>query len=203
LIVLESPSVLSQMNYTADKSFDKDNFTQTFLQKGEYENCVFNQCDFSNSDLSDIKFIDCEFKSCDLTLAKINKTAFRDVKFKECKMLGLRFDTCHDFGLAFSFDGCVLNHSCFAAMKIKKTILKNSQLQEADFTDSDLTAAVFDRCDLNGATFDNTVLEKTDLRTAFNYSIDPEINRIKKAKFSIAGVPGLLLKYDIEIDDFA
>jgi len=50
------------------------------------------------------------------------------------------------------------------------------------------------------ATFENTALEKVDLRTGFNYSINPEINRIKKAKFSLQGVLGLLDKYDIEIE---
>jgi len=189
------------MNYSADKNFDKENFTQTYLQKGEYENCVFSQCDFSNSDLCEIKFIDCEFKGCDLSLAKINGTAFRDVKFKECKMLGLRFDACHDFGLAFSFEGCVVNHCSFVARKLKKTIFKNSKLQEADFTDSDLTGAVFEGCDLNRTIFENTILEKADLRTAFCYSIDPETNKIKRAKFSLTGIPGLLGKYDIEIDE--
>jgi fluoroquinolone resistance protein len=44
------------------------------------------------------------------------------------------------------------------------------------------------------------LLEKADFRTAYNYSIDPEKNRIKKAKFSIFGVTGLLDKYDIEIE---
>ena len=43
-------------------------------------------------------------------------------------------------------------------------------------------------------------LEKADFRTAFNYSIDPENNRMKKAKFSPPEVVGLLNKYDIEID---
>ena len=51
-----------------------------------------------------------------------------------------------------------------------------------------------------GATFDNSNLEKVDFTTAFNFSIDPEINRIKKAKFSLAGVLGLLNKYDIIIE---
>jgi len=32
-----------------------------------------------------------------------------------------------------------------------------------------------------------------------NYSIDPEKNKIKKARFSTAGIAGLLDKYDIEI----
>jgi fluoroquinolone resistance protein len=95
----------------------------------------------------------------------------------------------------------VLNHSCFATTKIKKTTSKNSQLKEVDFTETDLTSVVFDRCDLTRATFENTVLDKADLRTSFNYSIDPEINRLKKARFSLAGIPGLLEKYNIEIDE--
>jgi hypothetical protein len=50
------------------------------------------------------------------------------------------------------------------------------------------------------ATFENTILEKADLRTSYNYLIDPEINRIKKAKFSKEGIVGLLHRYDIEIE---
>ena len=98
-----------------------------------YENCIFNGCDFADKDLSDYKFIDCFFNGCNLSLAKINQTVFRDIKFKDCKMLGLRFDTSNEFGLSFSFDGCQLNHSSFYKTKIKKTIFKNSQLQETDF----------------------------------------------------------------------
>ena len=115
-------------------------------------------------------------------------------------MLGLRFDNCNDFGLSFSFEGCQLNHSSFYKMNIKKTVFKNSQLQETDFTEADLTSALFENCNLSQATFDQTTLEKADLRTSYNYSIDPENNRLKKAKFSMEGVTGLLDKYNIEID---
>jgi hypothetical protein len=59
---------------------------------------------------------------------------------------------------------------------------------------------MFDNCNLERATFDQTILEKSDLRTSYNYSLDPEINRIKKAKFSILSIAGLLDKYDIEIE---
>ena len=51
-----------------------------------------------------------------------------------------------------------------------------------------------------GAKFENSILEKADLRTSRNYLIDPELNKIKKAKFSIHGIAGLLAKYDIEIE---
>jgi len=66
--------------------------------------------------------------------------------------------------------------------------------------ETDLTGAVFDNCDLTQAIFDHTILEKADFRTSYNYSFDPEINRIKKAKFSVPEVSGLLDKYDIDIE---
>ena len=69
-----------------------------------------------------------------------------------------------------------------------------------DFTECDLTQSVFDKCDFTDAKFENSILEKADLRTSYHYSINPEVNRIKKARFSLSGIPGLLDKYDIEID---
>ena len=118
--------------FIQDKTFDKNNL----LPKGEYENCIFNSCNFAESDLSEYMFIDCTFNGCNFSLAKLNKTAFRDVIFKECKMLGIRFDTCNEFGLSFSFDGCQLNHSSFYKTKIKNSVFRNSQLQETDFAES-------------------------------------------------------------------
>ena len=85
-------------------------------------------------------------------------------------------------------------------MSLEGTCFKNFNLQETDFTDSNLTESIFDTCDLAMTIFDFTILEKTDLRTSFNYSIDPEKNWIKGAKFSISGIVGLLDKYDIEVN---
>jgi hypothetical protein len=182
--------------YIQDTTFDR-NYSPS---KGEYDSCVFNGCNFSDADLSGYKFNDCTFKACNLSLVKLNKTAFREVTFKDCKMLGLRFDTCNDLGLSFMFENCQLNHSSFFRIRIKKTIFRNCQLQETDFTETDLTSSVFDNCDLSQANFDRSILEGCDLRSSYNYSIDPENNRIKKARFSIQGVAGLLEKYGIEIE---
>lgn len=99
--------------YIQDKIFDRENF----LTKGEYENCSFNNCNLYDNDLSGFSFTNCTFIRCNLSLIKVNKAAFRDVKFKDCKMLGLRFDTCNQFGLSFSFDSCQLNHSSFYKAK--------------------------------------------------------------------------------------
>jgi len=43
-------------------------------------------------------------------------------------------------------------------------------------------------------------LENADLRTSYNYSIDPDANRIRKAKFSLPAVIGLLDKYYLDIE---
>jgi uncharacterized protein YjbI with pentapeptide repeats len=115
-------------------------------------------------------------------------------------MLGIRFDLCNEFGLSFSFENCTLNHSSFFRTKIRKTIFKNTSLQETDFTQCDLAESVFEDCDLLNAAFEASMLEKCDFRTAYNYSIDPELNRMKRSKFSQPGIRGLLAKYDLIIE---
>ena len=187
--------------FIQDQNFDKLDYTQEPLAKGEYENSTFTNCNFEETNLNDIKFISCDFHDCNWSLAQLNGTVLREVKFKDCKMLGLQFETCNDFGLSFSFENCQLNHSTFFQMNIKKTIFQNCQLREIDFSESNLSNVVFDNCDLSQAIFINTVLDKADFRTAYNYSIDPESNRLKKAKFSILGISGLLDKYDLVIEN--
>lgn len=182
--------------YIKDKTYERENK----LLKSEYENCTFQNCDFSNNDFSHYKFIDCTFQNCNLSLLKCNQTSFRDVQFIKSKMLGFRFDTCNEFGLSFNFQECQLNHSSFYKTIIKKTSFKDSQMEEIDFVQCNLSGSIFDNCNLMLSMFDQSNLEKVDFRTSYNYSLDPENNKIIGAKFSTAGIQGLLRKYKIEID---
>lgn len=186
--------------YIEEKEFDKLVFTEKPPEKGEYEYCTFSNCDFSSSDLTQIIFSECEFINCNLSMAKLTGTALRNVKFIDCKMLGINFENCNKFGLGISFENCVANHCIFYKTKLRKTHFKNSQLHETDFAECDLTNSTFDNCDLTRATFENTILENVNFKTAYNFEIDPEINRIKKARFSIENISGLLTKYDIRIE---
>jgi fluoroquinolone resistance protein len=186
--------------FIADQDFHGIRSSHDTIPMGDYENCTFNNCIFSDSDLSGMNFIECKFTDCDFSLAKLVNSSFRDVKFYGCKLLGLHFDDCNKTGLSAEFANCQLDLSSFYKLNLRNIILKNCNLKEVDFSESNLTNLALENCDLTGAIFKNTILVKTDFRTSYNYSIDPEINRISKAKFSINGVVGLLGKYNIEIE---
>jgi uncharacterized protein YjbI with pentapeptide repeats len=98
-----------------------------------------------------------------------------------------------------SFQECQLSFSSFFKCKLNQFKFSKCNLQEVDFTEADLKKAALKDCDLSGAIFDRTILEAADLSTAYNYTINPEINQIRKATFSSAGLLGLLRQYDIEI----
>ena len=183
----------------ADKTFKNVDYTQVRLPKGEYENCVFEGCNFSGSYLDNQNFMECQFIECNLSNANIAHTTFKEVIFSNCKMIGLKFAECNDFLMDFTFDSCTLNFSSFYGLDLKSQKFDTCKLIEVDFTETDLSNSVFVDCHLDGAIFDRTNLEKSDLRQARNFNIDPEKNRIKKARFSKENVLGLLRSYDIAI----
>lgn len=187
------------LEYTEQQLFSRQDYTETPLAKGEYENCNFRDCIFAESDLSGNRFVDCTFAGCDLSNVKVMKTGFQETAFKDCKMLGFHFDDCDQIGLTVRFENCQLDHSSFYQVKLNHTVFLNSSLREVDFTEGDLRNTILDQCDLLGATFDHTNLERANLSTAFNYSIDPENNPVRGAKFSLPSVLGLLHKYQIDI----
>jgi fluoroquinolone resistance protein len=184
--------------YIENQHLKSQDFTETGLKKGQYENCTFTDCIFNNANLTDIHFTECTFDTCDLSNA--NQTAFKDVNFKNCKMLGLRFDACNPFLISFKFDTCLLSFSSFFQLKLKNTLFKDCKLEEVEFAETDLTSAVFKNCDLYRAVFDRTKLDGADFRSSFNFIIDPEKSSIYKAKFSKQTLAGLLMKYKIVIE---
>jgi fluoroquinolone resistance protein len=187
-------------SYAENQEFQKINFAEDPLPFGDYENCRFGNGNFANANLSGFRFTDCSFTACNMGMAGIKDTAFRNVSFKDCKLLGLRFSDCNSLLFAVHFEDCMLSAASFYKRKMKGTVFKNCRLQDADFTDADLTQAVFQECELLRAIFENTNLEKADLYTAYDYSIDPLQNKVKRARFATAGVAGLLQKFDIIIE---
>jgi uncharacterized protein YjbI with pentapeptide repeats len=114
-------------------------------------------------------------------------------------MLGIHFHAANPFLLEFGFQFCQLDYCSFYNLKLKKSTFLHSRMLEVDFTQSDLSGADFQGSDLSGVVFSQTVLEKADFRQSQGFRIDPELNRLKGARFDLDGLPGLLDKYGIKI----
>lgn len=180
--------------YKNIKAADLEGHDRTF------EDCKFINCDLSYADLSHITFVNCIMDACNLSLIKITATGLQDVNFKYCKITGVNFGDSSNFSLSVSFTKCVLDYTVWHKKKLKGTKFIECSFEEADFSETDLTNAIFDQCNLNRAIFNRTILKGADVRTAYNFNIDPENNSITKAKFSADALAGLLMKYNLVIE---
>lgn len=183
-----------------NRNFKEEIFTDNKVPGLEYEECKFISCTFGKINLSGSVFVDCEFRDCDLSNVTVANASFKNVLFVNCKLLGLNFNECSKFLLSFKFEYCQLDYSSFHQLKIKNIKFIKCSLKEVDFSECNLKEAIFANCNLSGALFENTNLEKTNFLTSFNYSLDPENNYTRKAKFSKEGIIGLLTKHDIIIE---
>ncbi|HLA57087.1 MAG TPA: pentapeptide repeat-containing protein [Flavobacterium sp.] len=181
------------------QTFEKEVYINQTLNNREFDGCIFKHCDFSNSDFSLNTFSDCEFIDCNLSMTKLKGSSLKSVIFRECKLLGIQFHECEDFLFDVTFTDCALDYASFANKKMPKTHFTNCSLKEVSFIGTDLTKSVFENCNLEHAIFNDTKLNEANFMTAYNYTIDPEFNPMKKAKFAMQGIPGLLEKYDIKI----
>ena len=183
-----------------DEEIVAKDFRDIGLRQKEVKECIFRKCNFSKADLSHSNFVECRFEDCDLSMATMANTALKDVEFVECKMVGIRFELCNPFLLQVGFSNCQMTLCSFYELPLGGTLFKDCQLHEAEFTSTVLSKAIFDDCDLTKAVFEDTNMEKADLRSASNFSIDAERNRLKGARFSLDGLPGLLSKHQIKVE---
>ena len=116
-----------------------------------------------------------------------------------CKILGVNFSECQNLLFSVTFKSSILDYASFMGKKMLNTKFINTSLKEATFSQANLAGSLFDQCDLSGTVFNRSDLGGVNFVTAFNYSIDPEINNIKKASFSADGIAGLLSKYQLKI----
>ncbi len=183
-----------------EEEFTGMDYTSTGLPEGDYEDCRFSGCNISGSDLSGSNFGSCDFEDCDLSMTVFSGNTLRDARFIRCKMVGLNFENLNAILFSVEFENCQMDLCSFHGRSLTNTSFKDCRLYEVDFTEADLTGSLFHLCDLTGAIFINSILDKVDFRTSSQYVFDPEMNSIKKARFSSMGALGLLSKFDIIID---
>ncbi len=188
---------MNSTNYILNTEFKGIVYNENEISYKEYENCAFIDCNFTNCIFLAASFIDCKFVNCNFNGAKINHTSLRTVYFNKCKISDVNFAMIDKFIFEIHFKDCNLDFSKFYALKLKGTTFTNTSLVAVDFMAADLSEVVFENCDLYRSEFDKAIANKTNFKTSFNYTINPEKTKIKKAIFSLEGVKGLLYKYDI------
>lgn len=179
------------------EEFKSENFKN--LEGSIFLSCTFTGCDFSESVLRNVKFTSCTFTNCNLSLAKLEGCRFQEVEFIDCKIVGAEFFKCEKTFFSPSFKKCLLQYCNFSDLNLKNASFSSSRLLESHFTNTVLNGADFKDADLSGTLFHNCDLCKADFSTAVRYNIDPQTNKIKKAKFSLPEAIGLLRGFDITI----
>jgi uncharacterized protein YjbI with pentapeptide repeats len=184
-------------DYIADQKIEDVYFLEADIKYKEYENCTFHHCDFTECTFQSVFFIDCTFFDCNFKDTKVNYLSLRGVQFNRCDFTAVNFAMTDQVIFEFHFKDCLLDYAKFYALKLKKMQFINCSMIAVDFMGSDLTEALFDNCNLRRAVFIDTIAHKADFYTSYDYTIDPEKNKLKKAIFSSDGLKGLLEKYDI------
>ena len=182
-----------------NKVFDSVDYSEQLVTGREFQSCTFKRCDLSNSRFLNNKFLECVFDSCNLSMAHLQGSILNDVKFINCKILGVNFSECQSLLFTVEFEGCILDYASFMSKKMLNTQFIRTSLKETTFSLANIAGSVFDQCDLSGTVFNRTDLGGVNFATSFNYTIDPELNNIRKAIFSADGIPGLLTKYQVKI----
>lgn len=181
-----------------DQEFKSQSFQQG-LPDRSFAYCEFINCDLSQVNLHGCSFEECQFIDCNFSGALIAKTAFKTVDFKACKLTGLEFKDASPFLLQMTFDQCQLELANFYALDIKGISFKGCQMKSVDFTEANLEGAQFIDCDLTAAIFEGCNLQKANFKSAYNFSIKAEQNRMNKAQFSQDNLQGLLEHLNLDI----
>ncbi|WP_294819700.1 pentapeptide repeat-containing protein [uncultured Flavobacterium sp.] len=186
-------------NYVIDQQVTGKIYSTEDIMYKDFERCTFMQCDFSACNFTGVAFIDCNFTSCNFSEAKINYIGLRGAFFDNCNFTGVNFSMADPLLFGVEFKNCRLDYAKFYTLKIKGTVFTDCSIIAADFMQTDMTEALFDNCNLHKSVFDGTIAQRADFSTSYNFSIDPERNKLRRARFSQEGLKGLLEKYEIVV----
>lgn len=181
-----------------DQVFDQLNVVDRWIGQ-TFEQCQFKKLDLYRVALTDASFINCRFEDCNLTRAELKNTKLYDVHFLRSKLAHVDFGGCNAFGFHVGFRECLLDYAIFLNRKLKKAQFTECSMKEVHFVKCELAGTVFDQCNLELARFEANDLTQVDFASPYNLQLNPEDNKMKKARLSLHNLPGLLTKYDLVI----
>lgn len=184
--------------------FENQKITQLLFPENppketDFIDCTIENCNLFERDLSQLNFTNCTFSGSDLSMSKLINTQLNNITFKNCKIMGVDFSKCTGFLFEVNFYDCIIDFCSFENLKMQSTVFKNTSMKGVDLTGVNLQKSSFLNTDLLDARFSYTNLKESDLSSAYNFTISPTQNSIKKAVFSENNISGLLNEFGIKI----
>lgn len=189
---------LTQDSFYQEK-FTKQTIDNQTLNEKEFEDCQFIECSFLNTKFDKCTFINCTFKNCTLSAVDISQSRFVDVTFAHSKALGIDWTKTQDVQ-GLTFHHCQINYSNFQSLKLPKITITHCEAKELELSEADLHESDFSHTNFEGTVFNKTNLTKTNFSYATNYYIDPRLNTIKKAIFTLPDAVNLLHCFGVVIN---
>lgn len=179
----------------------RDSLKITKLDKSisQYDECVFEDCDFSNLELVSWHFSDVKFIRCNFSLCSFIGSTLAGVEFEGCKLAGVKLTKLVGMLQQISATNCNFDYATILDLDLTATKFENCTFQEAYLANLNLTKATFAGCDFLKAKFEDCDLRKADFTKARNYLIDSTRNKLKSAKFSLPEAANLLRNLEIEL----
>ena len=172
----------------------------------EFNTCTFTKCSFREMIFLDCRFHDCIFQSCDLSLVTLKGCLFSDTRFEDSQVIGVNWTETSlaksKFITPVNFSRCVISHSTFVDLNLKKINIIRCIAHDVDFSQANLTNANCTFSDFNNSRFFHTDLTEADFTGATNYTIIASQNTLKKTKFSLPEAMALLYGLDIVITEY-
>lgn len=172
----------------------------------EFRQCAFAGCTFRETVFRGCKFHSCVFSQCDLSLVRVRDCAFTNARFEDSKVVGINWaeaDWPRGKSLLASIDffDCAISYSTFIGLSLRRINIARCVAKDVDFAEADLTRADCTYTDFSNSRFLNTNLTEADFTGATNYSINANLNVLKKTKFSLPEAMSLLHSLDIVLTE--
>ncbi|MCC8166074.1 MAG: pentapeptide repeat-containing protein [Planctomycetes bacterium] len=174
------------------------------IRKATYVECRFENCHFDTMALVDVVLTNCVFSDCVFRNVDVSGLRLQNTVFHTVACIGIDWSEVGHTGKLFplfkEISGCTLKFNSFYKTKLSKTPIVGSALLDCAFIGCDLTGCVFRESDFLNTNFQDCDLSNADFRQARNYRINTASNRLRKARFSVPEVFGLLDNLDIVIE---
>jgi len=171
----------------------------------DFEECAFEECSFLETQFAYCRFLHCTFTRCHLNLIRVANCSFSNTNFEDSQVIGVNWTEAswpkRGLSSSIDFSRCVLNHSTFSGLTLRKIRLVGSLAKDVDFSEADLTQGDFRDSDFAQSRFAQTNLTKADFRGARNYEIAADHNTLKQSRFSLPEAMSLLYGLDIILEE--